>query len=148
MDWPNRSLLERWLILLAVIAAVWPGLFFFVEFFGDNHLMYDDANELDAFALIFSPMPIALLVMAFARARRQIDCSIILGTAGMMGLVLTIVRPAWSAFRNGFGASSDEDVDYLERDKIAIWTGVLLVLWLVLVAVDAGVHLVLRRRLA
>jgi hypothetical protein len=48
MDWPNRSLLERWLILLAIIAAVWPGLFFFIELFGDNRLMYADALVLVA----------------------------------------------------------------------------------------------------
>jgi len=131
-----KKLATRWAIYLAATTAVWPGLWFWIEFISDDRNMYDDANELAAFGVIFSPMPIVLFIISAMARKRSWWSTTALACCGTVGLVITTLRSCWDALSGGLSASSKEDVDYLEWDKIAVWTVIMLIVWLMLIFVD------------
>jgi len=129
--------IRRWLLLAMAVAALWPGLIAYLDFFLDDQSSYADDNELTALGLIFSGMPFALLLMALGMLRE----SRILAGAMLPVVVISLFitsLPAWfDAYNLGLGAISKEDVDYLEWNKIVGWIGLQAVCTFAVVCLDA-----------
>jgi hypothetical protein len=133
----SRALLLRYLVLLTIMASLWPGAFAWLDFLSDDRSIWEDDNELTALGLIFSATPVSLLIIGFAWRKR------VSATVGMTVLAVVAIwfscYPSWvDAYNLGLGASSNADVDYLEWSKIGVWVVMLLLLWGFVVGLDIG----------
>jgi len=119
----SGATVRRWLLLAMAVAALWPGLIAYLDFFLDDRSAYADDNELTALGLIFSGMPFALLLMALGMLRETRLVAVLMLPVVVISILITSL-PAWfDAYDLGLGASSNADVAYLEWHKIALWIG-------------------------
>ena len=129
--------IRRGLLLAMAVAALWPGFLAYLDFFLDDHSVYEDDNELTALSLIFSGMPFALLLMALGMLREARILAVVMLPVVVISILITSL-PAWfDAYNLGLGASSKEDVEFLEWSKIAVWIGGQLLFSVIVICLDA-----------
>ena len=129
--------IRRWLMLAMAVAALWPGLLAYLDFFLDDHSVYEDDNELTALSLIYSGVPFALLLMALGMLREARILAGLMLPVVVIAILITSL-PAWfDAYNLGLGASSKSDVDYLEWSKIAFWIGMQALCTVAVLCLDA-----------
>jgi uncharacterized membrane protein len=129
--------IRRWLLLSMAVAALWPGLIAYLDFFLDDRSAYEDDNELTALGLILSGMPFALLLMALGMLREARIVAVLMLPVVAIAILITSL-PAWfDAYNLGLGASSNADVAYLEWHKIGGWIGLQALCTLTVICLDA-----------